>query len=104
MRANFTAALEKLIRQGVYVGIATHDEYLVCQAERLIDRHGLERDRYEFQMLLGVDEQLRRVILAAGHRLRVYVPFGEQWYAYSVRRLRENPQIAGYAFKAMFSR
>jgi proline dehydrogenase len=69
-----------------------------------VRRLGLDRDRYEFQMLLGVEEELRRILLREGHRLRVYVPFGEQWYAYSVRRLRENPQIAGYALKAVFQR
>jgi len=53
-------------------------------------------------MLLGVDEQLRDIIRAAGHHLRVYIPFGRDWYAYSVRRLRENPRLAGYVFKAMF--
>jgi proline dehydrogenase len=103
IRRSFTAILDRMFERGSYVGIATHDELLVWEALRLIRKHGLGPERYEFQMLLGVDEQLRRVILAAGHRLRVYVPFGEQWYAYSVRRLRENPQIAGYAFKAMFS-
>ncbi len=104
IRANFAAALERMLERGAYVGIATHDERLVWEAERLVRKFGLGRDRYEFQMLLGVDEELRRILLAAGHRLRVYVPFGEKWYAYSVRRLRENPQIAGYAFKALFAR
>ena len=67
-------------------------------------KHGLERKQYEFQMLLGVDEELRKILIDAGHRMRIYVPFGEQWYAYSVRRLRENPQIAGYALKAIVQR
>jgi proline dehydrogenase len=71
---------------------------------QLIRRHGLGRDRYEFQMLLGVDEELRNIILKDGHTLRVYVPYGRQWYAYSVRRLRENPQLAGYGFKAIFKK
>ena len=100
VRANFTAALEKLIRQGTYVGIATHDEYLACEAERLIDRYELPRDRYEFQMLLGVDEELRRVLIDRGHRLRVYVPYGRDWYAYSTRRLRENPEVARHVIRA----
>ncbi len=103
IRRNFVLALDQMFRKGAYVGIATHDELIVWEALRLIRRHGLNRDQYEFQMLLGVDEELRSVLIDAGHRLRVYVPFGEQWYAYSVRRLRENPQIAGYAFKAIFS-
>jgi len=102
VRRNFTIALERLLERGAYVGIATHDEYLVGEALGLVRRFGLTRERYEFQMLLGVDEQLRRILVDAGHRLRVYVPFGKHWYSYSVRRLRENPKIAGYAFKAMF--
>jgi proline dehydrogenase len=101
IRRNFVLALDQMFRKGAFVGIATHDELLVWEALRLIRRHGLSREQYEFQMLLGVDEELRDVLIAAGHRLRVYVPFGEQWYAYSVRRLRENPTIAGYAFKAI---
>ena len=79
-----------------------HCPYLVGEALGLVRRFELTREQYEFQMLLGVDEQLRRILVDAGHRLRVYVPFGEHWYSYSVRRLRENPKIAGYAFKAMF--
>ncbi len=104
VRRNFTIALERLFERGAYVGIATHDEILVCEALGLIRRFKLQREQYEFQMLLGVDEQLRRILLDTGHRLRVYVPFGEHWYSYSVRRLRENPKIAGYAFKALFKR
>lgn len=104
VRHNFVAALEKLIAQGVYVGIATHDEFLVCAAEALIDRYGLAPDRYEFQMLLGVDVELRDLLIARGHRLRIYTPYGREWYAYSMRRLRENPAIAGHVAKAAFSR
>ena len=104
IRRNFVLALERMFELGCHVGIATHDELLVWEALRLVRRHGLDGSRYEFQMLLGVDEQLRRILIGQGHRLRVYVPYGERWYAYSVRRLRENPQIAGYAFKAMFRR
>lgn len=100
VRRNFVAALEKLFRQGVYVGIATHDEYLVCAAVELIDRFGLGPEEYEFQMLLGVDEELRKILIDAGHRMRVYTPYGKEWYAYSIRRLRENPEIAGHAAKA----
>lgn len=101
VRRNFVASLEKLFRQGVYVGIATHDEYLCCAAVELIDRLDVPKDRYEFQMLLGVDAQLRRILIAEGHKLRVYVPFGRDWYLYSMRRLRENPQVAGHVMRAM---
>ncbi len=104
IRRNFALALHRLFSKGAYVGIATHDELLVWESLRLIEKFGLKPDQYEFQMLLGVDEALRRILLDAGHRLRVYVPYGEQWYQYSVRRLRENPKIAGYAFKAILQR
>lgn len=100
IRDNFMNVLEVLLSAGTYVGIATHDEWLVCQSLAMVQRLGLTPDRYEFQMLLGVDPQLRRIITSAGHRLRVYVPFGSHWYPYSVRRLRENPQIARVGLEA----
>jgi proline dehydrogenase len=103
VRHNYVQALDKLISRGVYVGIATHDEFLACAASALIDRHGLKPDQYEFQMLLGVDEELRRILIAAGHRLRVYVPYGPDWYPYSIRRLRENPEVARHVLRAMMS-
>lgn len=99
---NFKFNLEKLLSNGCYVGIATHDEKLVWHALTLIERFNLKKEDYEFQMLLGVDEQLRQIIVDAGHRLRVYVPYGQEWYAYSTRRLKENPKMAGYVFKRIF--
>jgi proline dehydrogenase len=103
VRHNYVQALDKLISRGVYVGIATHDEFLACAASALVDKHGLKPDQYEFQMLLGVDEELRRILIAAGHRLRVYVPYGADWYPYSIRRLRENPEVARHVLRAMMS-
>ncbi len=99
VRQNYVELLAILLRNGSYVGIATHDEILVWHALRLIDELGLPREKYEFQMLLGVDEELRRILVAAGHRLRVYVPFGAHWYAYSMRRLKENPDIVGHVLR-----
>jgi len=99
---NYVTLLEKMLSSGSYVGIATHDELMVWEALRIIRELKLPTSAYEFQMLLGVDEQLRDIIKAGGHNLRVYIPFGRDWYAYSVRRLRENPRLAGYVFKAMF--
>jgi proline dehydrogenase len=96
VRQNYIFLLDELLKGGSYVGIATHDEFLVWHALRLIHQLDVPEDRYEFQMLLGVDEELRRILVAAGHKLRVYVPFGEDWYEYSSRRLKENPKIAGY--------
>jgi len=96
VRSNFLRALEALLDAGCYVGIATHDEWLVAEARRVAARRGLGHDEYEFQMLFGVAEPLRDELVREGHRLRIYVPFGEHWYAYSIRRLQENPSIAGY--------
>jgi proline dehydrogenase len=96
VRQNYIFLLDELLKGGSYVGIATHDEFLIWHALRLIHQLELPEDRYEFQMLLGVDEELRRILVGAGHKLRVYVPFGEEWYEYSSRRLKENPKIAGY--------
>ncbi len=96
VRENYRLLLEELLRGGSYVGIATHDEFLVWHALRLIHQLDVPKDHYEFQMLLGVDEELREILVGAGHKLRVYVPFGEDWYEYSSRRLKENPKIAGY--------
>ncbi len=104
IRANFIYNVEKLLSAGAYVGIATHDPHLVWAGMAMVDRLKLDRDRYEFQMLLGVDPSLRSIILSAGHRLRVYVPYGRDWYPYSMRRLRENPTIAHHVVRAMLAR
>lgn len=98
---NFVHLLEALFDRGFYVGIATHDEDLVWEAYRIIERRGLSPAAYEFQMLLGVAEALRGRIRRDGHRLRVYVPFGAHWYAYSLRRLKENPRVAGYILSSL---
>jgi proline dehydrogenase len=94
VRANFVKALRELFDVGAYVGVATHDEWLIGEALKRV--RPLDVQDYEFQMLLGVREDLGRRLVADGHRLRIYVPFGRQWYAYSLRRLQENPKIAGY--------
>ena len=93
---NFLELLGELLENGSRVAVATHDRWLVDEALRLIDRLRLAPEAYEFQMLLGVTEALRGQLVAQGHPMRVYVPYGSAWYAYSVRRLRENPSIAGY--------
>ena len=101
VRGNFISTMEKLLAGGAYVGIATHDVHLVWAGMTAVDRLGLDRGDYEFQMLYGVDPELRRIILDQGHRLRVYVPFGRDWYPYSMRRLRENPTVAHHVTRAM---
>ena len=103
IRKNFSHLLEMLLKGGCYVGIATHDEQLVDAAYQLIAELGLSSEKYEFQMIYGVTEKLRDKILNDGHRLRIYVPFGRDWYAYSIRRLKENPAIVGHIIKNIFS-
>jgi proline dehydrogenase len=104
VQRNYSKLLNLMVKSGSYVGIATHDSVLVNAAYRMIEEKGLKKDQYEFQMLLGVRPELRRKLLRDGHKVRLYVPFGEHWYGYSTRRFKENPEIAGYVFKAIFKR
>ncbi len=103
VRDNYLKILEMMLDNENYTGIATHDEFLVDGAYNLINKKNYSKDRFEFQMLYGVREFLRDKINADGYKIRIYVPYGEQWYAYSVRRLKENPQLAWYIFKSIFS-
>lgn len=103
VRDNYVKILDQMLTDGNYVGIATHDDYLIDEAYRLIKEKNISKDKYEFQMLYGVTEHLRDKINADGHKIRVYVPWGENWYAYSIRRLQENPQVAWYITKSLFS-
>jgi len=96
VRASYVRSLEALLEAGCYVGIATHDEWLLGEGRRLVSEAGLGHEDYEFQMLLGVRRELGDELVREGHRLRIYVPFGRHWYSYSLRRLQENPKIAGY--------
>ena len=104
VRASFVQCLDALLAADAYVGVATHDEWLIGEALRRIRAHGLGRSDYEFQMLLGVREQRATELVQDGHRLRVYVPFGEHWYRYSLRRLQENPAMAGTIARATVGR
>jgi proline dehydrogenase len=104
VRTNFVHALEELWNAGCYVGVATHDEHLLEQAQQDARTRGLGREDYEFQMLLGVRPALGDALIREGHRLRIYTPFGRHWYAYSLRRLQENPRIAGYIATDTFNR
>jgi len=101
IQQNYLQLLDQLLTAGAYVGIATHDDVLINGAKTLVKQHELDRSKYEFQMLLGVRDDVRNKIIGEGYRLRVYVPFGADWYAYSIRRLKENPKMDGYIVKAM---
>jgi len=101
VRANYRKLLRLMLDRGFHPAIATHDDPLIDDALGQIRERGLKTDQYEFQMLLGVRENVRRRLLGEGHHLRVYVPFGEDWYGYSTRRLKENPEMAGMIAKAV---
>lgn len=94
--------LEFMLKNKMFPGIATHDKSLVKAAFALLEKYDVPKDKYEFQMLYGVTPKLRADILARGHDLRVYLPFGKDWFAYSTRRLQENPQMASHIIKAIF--
>jgi proline dehydrogenase len=104
VRENFVRCLHELLQAGSYTAIATHDEQLLTEGKRLVAERGLAPEQYEFQMLLGVREIAAGKLVRDGHRLRIYVPFGEHWYSYSLRRLQENPKIAGYVASDTMSR
>jgi proline dehydrogenase len=101
---HFLEDLELMFQKGIYAAIATHDKPLVEGAYKLIEKYQVPKEKYEFQMLYGVTPGLRKSILEDGHRMRIYVPFGEQWFAYSTRRLKENPGMAMDIIKALFVR
>jgi len=103
IRDNFLKCLELMFKNGNYVGIATHDKYLIDKSYEMIRDLNIPKDNFEFQMLLGVREDLRDKINRDGYRIRIYVPFGEDWYKYSIRRLQENPNIAGHIVKEFFA-
>jgi len=101
---HFLTDLEYMFEKKMYPGIATHDKPLVNGAYELIEKHKVPKEMYEFQMLYGVTPELRKSIVEKGHRMRVYVPYGSQWFAYSTRRLKENPKMASLIIKALFFR
>jgi len=103
IRENFLKILKLALEKKSYVGIATHDEYLIKESVKMIKEMKLRKDEYEFQMLLGVKENIREEAVEKGHRMRIYVPFGQRWYEYSIRRFKENPNLAGQVLKSIFT-
>jgi len=102
IRKSFVRCLDALLENGARPAVATHDEWLI---ERALERRaGLDRSAYELQMLLGVRADRARELVADGHPVRIYVPYGQQWYEYSLRRLQENPRVAGYVAKDVLAR
>ncbi|MFM8771731.1 MAG: proline dehydrogenase family protein [Candidatus Kapaibacterium sp.] len=103
IRANYRKLLGLLLSSEARTHIATHDEQLIADAERQVQQARPTRENVEFQMLLGVREDRRDSLIKSGQRVRIYVPFGDDWYGYSTRRLKENPQVAGYVAKAVLT-
>lgn len=103
VRENYLKLLDAMFKDGNYVGIATHDKVLIDAAYQRIKQQNISKDKFEFQMLLGVREDLRDKINNDGYKIRIYVPFGKDWYAYSVRRLKENPSVAGHIVKSFLT-
>ncbi|NQU87824.1 MAG: proline dehydrogenase family protein [Mariniphaga sp.] len=104
VRQNFLEILEYMLINKMYAGVATHDKYLVEESYKLIEKHQVAGNMYEFQMLYGVTPELRKSIVEKEHLMRVYVPFGKEWFGYSTRRLKENPKMASHIIKALFVR
>ena len=104
INAHFLADIELMFEKKMYPAIATHDIPNIEGAYKLIEKYKVPKDAYEFQMLYGVTPALRQSIIDKGHRMRVYVPFGKQWFGYSTRRLKENPKMAGVVIKALFKK
>ena len=99
---HFLKDIEYMFQQKMYPAIATHDVPVIEGAYKLLEKYQVARESYEFQMLYGVTPALRKSIVDKGHRMRVYVPFGKQWFRYCTRRLKENPKMAGVILKAIF--
>jgi proline dehydrogenase len=104
VREHFLEDLEFMFKNKMYAAIATHDKFLVEEALKLIKKYHVPENMYEFQMLYGVTPDLRSSIIGKGHKMRVYVPFGKEWFGYSARRLKENPKMASHIIKALFFR
>ena len=94
--------LEFMFKNDIYPCIAGHDKEVIQGALKLIEKYNVPKDRYEFQMLYGVTPKQRQALVDGGHRLRVYVPFGKEWFGYSTRRLKENPAMVSHIIKALF--
>ena len=104
VREHYLDDLKYMLEHKMYVGIATHDKFLIDNAISYIKENNIEKSKFEFQMLYGVTPELRSSIVKQGYKMRVYVPFGKDWFGYSTRRLKENPRMASHIVKALFFR
>jgi proline dehydrogenase len=100
--ANYARIMERLLVSGSYTALATHDPRLIAKAIEVAEREGVGRDRFEFQMLYGIRRDLQRTLLDRGYTVRIYVPYGGEWYPYFMRRLAERPANVGFMVRALF--
>ena len=102
---NYIKLLEKAFNKNIYVGIATHDPELINHSINLIKSMNIDKSMFEFQMLYGVPmEKHINTISTHGYKIRIYVPFGPEWYSYSIRRIKENPNISKYIIQNLFKK
>jgi proline dehydrogenase len=101
---NYMIDLEYMLLNNMFAAIATHDKQLIGNSYKLIEKLQIKPDRFEFQMLYGVTPELRKSIVDRGFDMRVYVPYGKDWFNYSTRRLKENPRMISHMIKALFVR
>ena len=100
---NYLKILEYALSNNIYIAIATHDEYLLSESYKLIEKYNVQNDRFEFQALYGVPlKKWHQRNLSNNYKVRLYLPFGDNWYDYSLRRIKENPDIAKYVIKNLF--
>lgn len=102
--ANYVRLTQSLLTSGIYHGIATHDEAMISAAKQFVQQHGIDKSSFEFQMLYGIRRDLQRLLVAEGYNVRVYTPFGAEWYPYFMRRLAERPANVLFLAKNMLKR
>lgn len=100
---SFILSLDYMLKNGAYVGIATHDRNLINASCEIIEKNKISKDQYEFQMLYGVTPNRKEKLLQQGHPLKIYIPFGKEWFNYSTRRLKENPKLISHIVKSIFN-
>lgn len=101
---NYIAMAEKMLRSGIYHGIATHDEKIIDHLKKFASEIGLGKDGFEFQMLLGIRPNLQQQLIKEGYRLRLYVPYGDAWLPYTIRRMRERKENFWFVLKNIVRR
>jgi proline dehydrogenase len=100
--ANYVKLMKILMKSRIYHGLATHDEKIINQAKAFATKNRISRDAFEFQMLYGIRRDLQQSLVADGWRMRVYIPFGAEWYPYLMRRLAERPANALFIARNLF--